>query len=343
MSSGLKFGNLNYLFLLWAVPAVYLLFWLGRLLSRRAARTFSSRELAPRLTLFTSSAKERLKTGLLALSLILLTLALIAPKWGYRAEEMTVHGPDVMVALDVSRSMLAQDTVPDRLSRAKLEIKSSAAKIPAGRIGLVVFAGTAFIQCPVTSDLSALSMFVDGVSVQSVPHGGTAIGAAIRKSVEALRRTGSSTPVVLLFSDGEDLGTDALQAAEHAAKEAVTIHTIGVGSAEGAPIPLQDQRGNIAFVKEPDGTVHLSRLNERMLQEIAAQTGGTYSNVSSSSWSLDRIISADASRPAPESKTKVVRYYHERFQLPLFVAFLLILAEAALPRGRRGHLPGEVR
>jgi len=335
LSEGIKFGNLNYLLMLWLIPVAYFLLWLGARLRRRGSQAFSSPQLAPRLLFSSSPARERLKMHLFALSFLFIALALIRPMWGYRTEEVKLRGPDIMVALDVSRSMLAQDVAPDRLTRAKLELKNFATRLPTGRAGLVVFAGTAFTQCPITSDYSAFRMFVDEVSVQSVPYGGTAIGEAIRRCVSAFESAGSAERIILLISDGEDLGGDAIEAAREAAKKDVLIYTVGVGSREGAPIPVRDDQGNVSFVKESDGTVHLSKLSEQVLRRIASETGGTYSGISSPSWDIERRISARPSEPGAQTETRVVRYYYERFQLPLFLALFFLIVEALVPRGRR--------
>jgi Ca-activated chloride channel family protein len=147
--------------------------------------------------------------------------------------------------------------------------------------------------------------------------------------------------LVILISDGEDLGGDAVDAAKEAAKEAVVIHTVGVGTQAGAPIPVEDAKGNMVLVKEPDGALHLSRLNEDILRQIASETGGTCSSIASPSWSIKGIISRAESKPGGRSQSTLVTYYHERFQLPLFLSLALLMAEALVPRGRRMKLREE--
>ena len=335
MTEGIEFGELNYLWILALIPVAYAIFWAARLARRRAAEAFSSPQLFTRLLQSSSPSSEWAKSHLLALSLLFLAVALIKPKWGYDSEEVTLRGPDVMVALDVSRSMLSPDVAPDRLTRAVLELKNFALKSPAGRVGLVVFAGTAFTQCPLTSDHAAFRMFLDGVTMQSVPHGGTAIGEAIRRCVSSFDAARSTKRLILLVSDGEDLGGDAVAAARNAEEEKIAIHTVGVGTPEGVPIPVKDGDGNVSFVKEPDGTLHLSRLNEDVLRQIASETGGTYSDISSPSWGVQQQLSSHSPGEPAQTEKTVVRYYYERFQLPLLLAFLFLLLEAMLPRGGR--------
>jgi len=343
VSESIRFGNLNYLFMLGLVPFAYLLFWSARAARRKAAEAFTSQRLAPRLLLWWSPGRESMKFHLFALSLLLLTLTLVRPKWGYHAEEVRLQGPDIMIAVDVSRSMLAQDITPDRLTRSVLELKNFASELRRGRAGIVVFAGTAFTLCPITSDHSAFRMFLDGISAESVPHGGTAIGEAIRRCIKSFRSGSSAERMILLMSDGEDLGGDALTAAKSAMNDGIPIYTVGVGTRDGAPIPVQDENGNVGFVKEPDGTVHLSKLNDEVLQEIAAETGGAYSHVSSRSWDIKRRIAAEMSANDTQGETVMVRYYHERFQLPLLLAMLFLFLEAALPRGSRNQAFGRAR
>ena len=328
-------GNVNALMLLWAVPGLIALFVWAGFARRRALRAFVDAELLGRVRLTVSPVNRRWKAVLVIAAFALIVFALSRPAWNPKPQTVERRGRDIVFVLDVSRSMLAQDVAPDRLTRGKLELKNFASRIPAGRAGLVVFAGTAFTQCPITSDYSAFRMFVDEVSVQSVPYGGTAIGEAIRRCVSAFESAGSAERIILLISDGEDLGGDAIEAAREAAEKDVLIYTVGVGSREGAPIPVRDGHGNVSFVKESDGTVHLSKLSEEVLRRIASETGGTYSDISSPSWDIGRRISAQLSEPGAQTETRVVRYYYERFQLPLFLALFFLIVEALVPRGRR--------
>ncbi len=338
MTEGIRFGEWDYLWVLALIPIAYIILWAARSARRRAAEAFSGSRLVPRLLRSHSHSRERLKSHLLALSLLFLVLALIRPKWGYDSNEVIIRGPDVMVALDVSRSMLSQDVTPDRLTRAVLELQNFALDPPAGRLGLVVFAGTAFTQCPLTSDHAAFRMFLGGASIQSVPHGGTAIGEAIRRCISSFNAARSAQRMILLVSDGEDLGGDAIAAARKAEEEGITIYTIGVGTPDGVPIPITDANGNVSFVKEPGGTVHLSRLNEDVLRQIAGETGGAYSHISSPSWGIEQQLSVHVPDDQRPTGKKVVRYYHERFQLPLLLAFVFLLLEAILPRAAAKRL-----
>lgn len=288
-----------------------------------------------------SPGRAAVRSGLVGTALVLSVVCLAGPSWGFRWERIERRGIDVVVALDLSRSMLARDVDPDRLTAAKREIRDLVDLLQGDRVGLVVFAGTAFIQCPLTLDYNALQVFLDQLDPDWVPIGGTDLGAAIRTSIETFVQKERSGRAVILITDGEDHGGELQAAATEAKAQGVHVFVVGIGSPEGVPIP--DGRGG--FVKD-GGSVVLSKLDEPALKELAMTTGGSYVRRVSGVADL-REIYLDDIKQALESRelgSSRQRRAEERFQWFLLPAFLLLFAEPLLgPRrraiGKRSQAP----
>lgn len=266
---------------------------------------------------------------LLALSAMILAAA--QPRWGFEWREVKRHGADVVIALDVSRSMSATDIDPSRLERAKREIKDLLALAKGDRMALVLFSGVAFIQCPLTHDLASFELFLDQAGVDSLPRQGTSMAAALTEAGRALDQGSeneSQGRAVILISDGEDHEGEALTIAETLAQKGIKIHTIGVGG-QGAPLPLPEG----GFLKDKSGNLVVSRLNEGMLRELAKVGGGVYVRSETGDFDLERIYTEEV---RPDLKE---RDYSSREKLwierhGIFTAFglLLLLTEALLSR-----------
>jgi len=272
----LKVGHVEALWLLWLVPLT-LLFVVWTFRSKtRVMRRFASADMLVRIASGVSRPRQVLKAALIIAALTFAVLALAEPKYGFTWEDVKREGVDIVVALDVSDSMLVEDVEAggqlSRLERAKREITDLLRILEGDRVGLVAFAGTAFLECPLTLDYAAAEIFLDDIDTDLIPVKGTAIGKALREAVKAFEGGSHESRAVILITDGEDHGGNALAAAEEAKTQGVRVFTIGIGKDEGSPIP----KPGGGFHKDRSGNMVLSRLDETTLQKIALTTGGSY-------------------------------------------------------------------
>jgi Ca-activated chloride channel family protein len=273
----------------------------------------------------------------------LLLAAFLRPRWGFHWEEIKRKGVDLMVAVDVSESMLAEDIQPNRLERAKREITDLVSMLRGDRIGLIAFAGAAFMECPLTLDYGAFKIFLDYLDTELIPVQGTAIGEAIRTALTSFPADRRASRALILITDGEDHPGEAVKAAQAAKEQGVKIFTIGIGSKEGAPIPLRGDKGG--FKQDRKGQVVMSKLKETTLQKIALTTGGSYVRSVSGDMDLKKIYEEEirGKMEAGELKSTKKRRWEERFQWFLFGSILLFFLEAILPERKRLPTRGGVR
>uniref|UniRef100_UPI004056BC64 VWA domain-containing protein n=1 Tax=Candidatus Electronema sp. TaxID=2698783 RepID=UPI004056BC64 len=298
---------------------------------------FAAPHLLPLLTANVSQARRHLKQALFVLGLACLCAALARPQWGSRWVELRRKGVDLLIAVDVSKSMLAPDMKPSRLERAKMAVRDFTARLDGGdRIGLMPFAGTAFLRFPLTTDYDAFNTALDSLDTETVPKGGTSIGQVIEDAVRFLSGE-SSHKVLILLTDGEDLDKNALPAAALAAREKMLIYTVGVGTPQGELIPLPTG----GFVQDASGAFVTSRLDEQILTAVAEATGGSYTPLGSMGEGLDSVYERKlALLPKNEQAPRKKRLPVERFQWPLAAAALLFSADFLLiGRRRRLRLP----
>lgn len=335
----MRFANPQMLWLLAGVVPLlgWFLWWAGR---RKAAlmTQFIQARLLPQLTVRLSARREKLRRALILLAVICGFVALARPQWGFRWEEATTRGLDIVVAIDTSRSMLARDIPPNRLTRAKLAALDLLRLAKQDRLGLVAFAGTAFLQCPLTLDDAAFRQNVELLDTSIIPQGGTALAEAIKAARAAFAgEEGDNFKVLVLFTDGEDHDSGALQAAKEAAQAGLIIYTIGVGTPEGELLQVTDESGQTSYVKDDAGNAVKSRLNERLLTEIATVANGFYLNLRGAK-TMETLFEHERglrSLPKNDIATKLVQQYYERFQWPLAFAVALLLAESLLPHPQR--------
>ena len=266
---------------------------------------------------------------------VFLFLALTRPQWGYNWEDIKQEGVDIIIALDVSRSMLAEDIKPNRLERAKRKIADLLNMLKGDRVGLVAFAGTSFVQCPLTLDYSAARIFLNAIDTDLIPIQGTALGDALRKSIKAFRTEEKKSKAIILITDGEDQSGLALEAAKEAREAGVKVFTIGIGKEIGAPLPNPDKsRG---FLKNKQGEVILTKLDETTLQKISLETGGSYVRSVTGDIDLKTIYFDQISQKVDKKQFKSERrkIWQERFQWFIFSALLFLLYETNLRGGNR--------
>ena len=333
----MRFEHPNILWLLLVVPpALALFFWWRERAQQKLLTQFIEPRLLAGLTVGISLQRRKIRFALLIFASALLIVTLARPQRGFDLQEVERRGLDIVVAVDTSKSMLATDIAPDRLERAKLAALELMQVAKADRLGLVAFAGGAFLECPLTIDDSAFQQSVQTLDVNSVSQGGTAIAGAIRTAQTAFKESGGHHVLVLL-TDGEDNINEAtaLAAAQDAAKAGLMIFTIGIGSKEGTILRFTDANGNSDYVRDPGGNVVKSHLNEPLLQQIATTTGGFYLPLRGAD-TMDVLYDRGlAPLPKTLGAEKLMRQYHEQFQWPLAAAILLLLAEIFLPERKK--------
>ncbi len=275
-----------------------------------------------------SFARQGGKAALLLVGVLFLVLTLSQLQCGTHMEMMKREGIDIIIAIDVSNSMLAEDMKPSRISKARQEVRGIIDRLKGDRIGLVAFAGEAFVQCPLTLDYSAAQIFLDIIDVGLVPKQGTAIGDAIRVADGAFEKQEKKHKVLLLLTDGEDHNSDPLGAADEAREEGVKIYTIGIGSSAGEPIPITDRTGaKVGYKKDQNGEVVITKADEVTLQKIALTTGGKYYHSTAGEMELDKVYDEISKMEKKELEGRLLMQYEDRFQYPLILAIFLIVIE----------------
>jgi Ca-activated chloride channel family protein len=337
----MNFANLPMLWLLAVLPPLMIAFfwWSGRKRQQLVTQFIQARLLAA-LTVGISPARLKLRLGLLVLTVICLILALARPQWGFDWEPTKQRGLDIIVAIDTSKSMLAEDIAPNRLARAKLAALDLAKLAKSDRFGVVAFAGTAFLECPLTIDDTAFRQSVEALNVNTLPQGGTAIAEAIDTALNAFKE-GESYKAVVLLTDGEDHDSGALEAAKRAAQAGLQIFTVGIGTADGELLRIKDASGKSDFVRDEQGNVVKSHLNEPLLRDIAQATDyGIYLRLQGAD-AMETLYQQGLSKlPKSEHQEKLVRRYHERYHWPLALAIICLLVEMLFPERKRETKPG---
>ncbi len=327
--------------LLAAVPAlIAFLYWSWRARQKLILQFVHARLLSG-LTVGVSARRQKFRLALLVMAVIGVLLALARPQWGFAWEEAKFQGLDIIVAMDTSRSMLAQDVAPNRLEKAKLAAIDLMRLAKTDRLGLVAFAGSAFLQAPLTVDEQAFEQAVDAVSVGVIPQGGTALSAAIRTAMAAFEKGNDNHKVLVLFTDGEDhdADTETLAATKEAADAGVRIFTIGVGTPEGELLRVKDDQGNSSYIKDDDGNVVKSRLNQTLLQQIATDANGFYLPLQGAN-PMDTLYERGlAPLPKSQESTRLTRVYQERYHWPLGFAVVCLVIELLLPESPRVRRP----
>lgn len=326
--------------ILWLIPVVAALLtwflWLSWRRKQKLVAQFVQSRLLAQLTVGVSKARQKFRLSLLVLSVALVLFAIAGPRWGFSWEEVRQRGLDIVVAIDTSRSMLAEDIAPNRLARAKLAALDLLKLAATDRLGLVAFAGSAFLQCPLTLDDEAYRQSVNLLTVGIIPQGGTALTEAIRTAQSAFKDEGDNDKVLVLFTDGEDHDSGAAEAAEEAAKKGLRIFTVGVGTAKGEMLRTKsDKNSQLEYIKDDDGNAVMSRLNESLLQEIATKARGFYLPLRGAGAMETLYRDGLATLRKADISSRFVKQYYERYQWPLGLAILLLLAEMFFPERRR--------
>ncbi|MEQ9064700.1 MAG: VWA domain-containing protein [Vicingaceae bacterium] len=320
----IRFENPLFLYLLLLIPALIAVYWLRRRWIEKARLSYSSVELIGQMMPRFSKRKPLVKFILYTTAFGLLVVGLANPQMGTKLEEVKREGVDILIALDVSNSMKAEDLKPNRLDRAKRAIEKLVDNMKSDRIGIVVFAGEAFIQLPITSDYSAAKLYAGSIGTDVIQTQGTALASAIETCIEALDSDDSKNRAIIIISDGENHEEDPIIKANEAFEKGIVVHTIGMGSVQGAPIPIYRNGKQVGFKQDNGGNTVVSRLNEEMLQNIAQSGNGIYVRATNNSTGLQSIFNEINKLEKTEYEAKQYTDFEDRFQ-PFVGLVLLIL------------------
>lgn len=331
-----KFAHPWLLHGLWGVIILIVFLWYVSRQKETLLKRFGQLDMLRRMMPGFNKSRLVWKSVLFILAYISLIIALADPQLGTRMEEVKREGVDIIVALDVSLSMKAEDVSPNRLEKAKHEVAKMIDLLQGDRIGLVAFAGIAHVQCPLTLDYSAAKLFLNMMDSQLIPVPGTAIGDAIARASKAFNQKERKHKVLILITDGEDHDTDPIKRAEEAAQEGILIYTIGLGSPQGVPIPVYNEYGRPAgFKKDRDGNVVTTKLDVTTLQKIAFLTNGKYYISTAGETELEEIYREVSQMDKKELTSRQFAQYEDRFQIFLLCAIFFLLLETFLPERNR--------
>lgn len=319
-----RFAQPEYLYLLLIVPLLVMLFIWNTIRRKRKLQSFGDPELLAQYMPNVSMVRPQFKFYIQILALVLLIVALARPQFGVKEQAVKRQGMEVMVALDVSNSMLAQDVAPSRLGRSKQLLSKIIDGMTEDKVGLVVFAGDAYTQLPITCDYVSAKMFLSSISPSLVARQGTAIGSAIDLSIKSFGAESTASRAIILITDGENHEDDAIGAAKLAKEKGIQVFVLGVGKPEGSPIPLE---GSMSFRKDKDGNVVVSKLNEEMCRQIAQAGGGMYLRVDNTN-AAQRTLQKELGKQAKsELETRVYSEYNEQYQSFVILALILLVIE----------------
>ncbi len=329
------FAEPKYLMLLLLIPVFFVIQALVLKFRAKRLRRFGDQALVEKLMPSYSKAKVWLRLSLFAIAFMFFILGISRPQMGAILKEHKTRGAEVMVVLDVSNSMLAQDYSPNRLERAKLAISRMVDKLRDDRIGLIVFAGNSFVQLPITTDYVSAKMFLSSISTESVPIQGTAMGEAISTALRSFSAQSDKSRAIIVITDGENHEDDPVAAARQAAELGVRVFTIGVGSPQGTMIPMGDGQ----YLEDRDGNPVVTRLDDKVLQEVAEAGKGLYVHAGNREFGLDPVIEEISRMDDEEYNSIVFEEYDELYMYFLAVAFFFLVLEMLIgDRRSKRHL-----
>jgi Ca-activated chloride channel family protein len=322
--------NNYFIYALGLIPLFIILYWMANRWRKRALAQYGDMTVIQQLFPDVSKNKRIWKFILFTIAFAFVIIGIVNPQVGTKLEEVNRKGADLMICLDVSNSMNAEDLQPNRLEKSKQAISKLVDKLEGDRIGIIVFGGEAYVQLPITSDYSAAKMFLESINTDMIPTQGTAIGKAINLAIESFGKDEGKNKAIVIITDGENHEDDAIKAAEAATEKGITIHTIGMGSADGSPIPVF--KGNIreGYRKDKEGNTVITKLNEHALQEISMAGNGIYIRASNSDAGINNIIDAIDKLEKKQFESKMYSDYEDRFQWFIAAALLFLLIDTFL-------------
>ena len=327
---------------LWAIlgviPLIIIVFIYVQNWKKRKRKAFGHVNVIKRMMPQVSKSLPIVKFSFFGLAILFLLLGIANLQFGTKMEEVKREGIDLMIALDVSNSMLAEDLKPNRLERSKRAIYQLIEKLHNDRLGIIVFAGDAYVQLPITTDYSSAKLFLETIGTDIVPTQGTSIGSAIDLAMESFDFENGTSKSIIVITDGENHEEDAVENAGIAAKEGVSVHTIGMGSEGGAPLPIYKRGAQVGFRTDKQGNTVVSKLNEPMLKKIAAAGNGSYVRATNAKAGLSLIMDEIDKMEKKEFGSKTFKDYEDRFQLFLLIALLLLVVEYFISNRRSSKL-----
>lgn len=332
-----RFGSAEYLWGLLLIPLLTGFFIWSRLARWRALKKFGEPDTLAQLMPFVSGNRPIVKFVLLMLALASFIVGLARPQFGSKLKTEKRKGIELIIALDVSNSMMAEDIQPNRLERAKRAIARLVDRLRDDKIGLIVFAGDAYTQLPITTDYNSAKLFLDAVNTQIVPKQGTAIGAAIDLARKSFTPNSKANKAIIVITDGENHEDDAQAAAAAAAEEGIVVHTIGMGLPSGAPIPVM-KNGRRDYMKDKDGKVVVTKLNETMLQQIASAGNGIYVRANNAQVGLNALFDEINKMEKTELETRTFSEYDDQFQYFFALGLILLLLEYVILERKNKYL-----
>jgi Ca-activated chloride channel family protein len=319
-----RFANPEYLYLLFVLPVLVVFYVYSIIRKKKAIRKYGNPELLSELMPEVSSKRQHWKFWLLFGAITVVIFVIAGPQFGSKLETIKRQGVEIMICLDVSNSMLAEDVTPNRLEKAKQMLSRLTDGFSNDKVGLIVFAGDAFTQLPITSDYISAKMFLSSINPSMVSTQGTAIGAAINLAVRSFTPNETSDKTIILITDGENHEDDAIGATRKAAEKGIHVNIVGMGQPNGSPIPTG---GNNSFMKDKEGNVVVTKLNEQMCQEIAAAGQGLYVRADNTNSALKALQSEIDKMNKSELDSKIYSEYDEQFQTLAWIALFLLIAE----------------
>ena len=319
-----RFGNPEYLYLLLTIPALLFLFIFSMIQKKKALKRFGYMPTIRQLMPDVSLKKQYYKFWIILSCVAVMVIIIARPQFGSKLETVKKQGVEVMVCLDVSNSMMAQDITPTRLEKSKQVLSKLVDNLKDDKIGLIVFAGDAFIQLPITSDYASAKMFLSSINPSMVPTQGTAIGAAINLAMKSFTPSETSAKTIILITDGENHEDDALGAAKAAAEKNIKVNVLGVGDPKGSPIPIGRSNN---FLKDSQGNVVITKLNEEMCKDIALAGEGMYTRTDNTNSALRAIQSEIGKMNKSDIESRVYSDYDEKFQVLAWIALFLLVFE----------------
>lgn len=318
-----RFANIEILWLLWVIPVFIAAYWILTKHKRRQLEQFGDPELVETLMPNASHVRPVVKFGIVMVALALLIIAAARPQFGQSERTEKRQGIEAIVALDISNSMMAEDVAPNRLDRAKQMLSKLMDNMVNDKVGLVVFAGDAFVQLPITCDYVSAKMFLNSIKPELIKTQGTAIGAALSTSIRCFGEQSEASRAIILITDGENHEDDAVAVAKRAKEAGIQVLVVGIGKPEGSPIPVP---GTNNFIKDRQGNVVVSKLNEEMCREIAQAGGGIYVRCDNTNTATKAIQKELDKLATQEIETQVYTDYNEQFQtFALLALFFLVL------------------
>lgn len=322
-----RFSHPEYFVYLAVVPIILGLYFYAVYSGKKKLSAFGNLNLIRQLMPIASFRRGWIKTIIVLLAISLIIVGLAGPQFGSKLTEVKRKGIELIIVLDVSNSMLAQDIQPSRIERAKQAISRLVDQLTSDRIGLIVFAGDAYVQLPVTNDYVSAKMFLSSIHPGMVPKQGTAIGTAINLAVNSFSQQEEAKKVIVVISDGENHEDNPVDAAKKASEKGIVIHAIGIGSQQGAPIPMPSRRGSADFLRDKDGNVVVTKLDEETLSKVAVSGGGKYVKATNSQLGLLPLFEEINRMERAEFKDKVYSDYDDQFQYLFIMALVLLVVD----------------